>query len=58
VAKLARFPDDRCIEIRLSRCLLVLGERELLRLLHRDVPLWLEAVRRGKAIMRARRAGR
>ena len=44
------------IEVRLTKCLLVLTEDEMRSLLRRDMDLWAEAVRRGKAILRAKQA--
>ncbi|RKO67042.1 hypothetical protein [Desulfofundulus salinus] len=44
----------RLIEIRLTRCRLFLTETELISLLARDPELWKAAIRRGKAIIRAR----
>lgn len=41
-------------EVRLSRCLLVLTEAELLSLLSHDMDLWRQALERGKALKRAR----
>ncbi len=43
------------IEIRGRRCLLVLDEAEVLSLLPHDPVIWERALRRGKALMRARR---
>lgn len=42
------------LEIRLTKCLLVLSEQELQSLLARDPALWALALRRGKAILRQR----
>ncbi|MBE3585470.1 MAG: hypothetical protein IMW94_04790 [Thermoanaerobacter sp.] len=49
---------SRLIEIRLTRCRLFLTEPELISLLARDPELWKAAIRRGKAIIRARRERR
>ncbi|AEG16994.1 hypothetical protein Desku_3518 [Desulfofundulus kuznetsovii DSM 6115] len=46
---------SRLIEIRLTRCRLFLTEPELISLLARDPELWKAAIKRGKAIIRARR---
>lgn len=43
----------KSLHIRLSRCLLILYEDELLRLLSLDKDLWTMAVRRRKGQMRA-----
>lgn len=43
------------IEIRGKRCLLVLEESEVLSLLPHDRTIWERALRRGKALKRARR---
>lgn len=48
----------RLIEIRLTKCRLFLTEPELVSLLARDPELWKVAVKRGKAIIRARRERR
>jgi len=48
----------RLIEIRLTRCRLFLTEPELISLLARDPELWKAAVKRGKAILRARQERR
>lgn len=45
----------RYLEIKLTKCTLFLTEQELVHLLSRDVDLWQEAIRRGKAILRARK---
>ncbi|MEW6047006.1 MAG: hypothetical protein AB1609_11070 [Bacillota bacterium] len=42
------------IEVKLPKCLLVLTEAELLSLLAHDRGLWETALRRGKAVQRAR----
>lgn len=42
------------IEVKLSRCLVVLTEAELLSLLAHDRDLWARALERGKAVLRAR----
>jgi hypothetical protein len=47
---------NRYIEIKLTKHTLFLTEQELNRLLSHDVDLWQEAIRRGKAILRARQA--
>ncbi len=44
------------IEIRLPRYLLVLTEQELRRLLERNPDIWAAALKRGKAVIRARKA--
>lgn len=49
---------QRMIEIKLSRCLLCLTERELQTLLARDPELWAMALRRGKSTIRGRQARR
>jgi hypothetical protein len=49
---------SRLIEIRLTRCRLFLTEPELISLLARDRMLWETAIKRGKAILRARRERR
>ncbi len=46
------------IEIKLTRCLLVVTETELQRLLARDPELWQKAMHRGKGLLRARQAER
>ncbi|WP_338819592.1 hypothetical protein MTCOM_10930 [Moorella thermoacetica] len=46
---------NRYIEIKLTKHTLFLTEQELGHLLSRDVDLWREAIRRGKAILRARK---
>lgn len=46
---------NRYIEIKLTKCTLFLTEQELGHLLSHDVDLWREAIRRGKAILRARK---
>lgn len=58
--QLAEFPDDNSvlIRIRCAGCLLVLSERELVRLLGRDPELWVRGVARGKALLRAEAATR
>ncbi|WP_338826274.1 hypothetical protein MTBGP_09770 [Moorella thermoacetica] len=45
---------DRYIEIKLTKYTIILTEKELLFLLSQDINLWREAIRRGKAILRAR----
>lgn len=45
----------RLIEIRLSKCTLFLTEEELWRLVSTDARLWEAGIRRGKAILRARK---
>ena len=47
----------KLIELRLAKYRLYLTEQEITRLLAQDPDLWKEAVRRGKAITRVRRAG-
>jgi hypothetical protein len=49
---------SRLIEIRLTKCRLYLTEQELIGLLARDHELWKAAIKRGKAIIRARRERR
>jgi hypothetical protein len=46
-------PEERLIEIKLSRCWLILTERELVSLLARNHALWVRAIRRGKHRRRA-----
>ena len=46
----------RLIEIRLPGCVAFLKPEEVSRLLAHDPELWTEAIRRGKAILRARQA--
>ncbi len=46
---------NRYIEIKLTKHTLFLTEHELVQLLSRDVDLWREGIRRGKAILRARK---
>jgi hypothetical protein len=46
------------IEIRLKKYRLFLTENELQSLLARDPDLWATAIRRGKAVLRARAAAR
>ncbi|MCL5981390.1 MAG: hypothetical protein M1571_02510 [Firmicutes bacterium] len=45
----------KMLEIRLSKCLLMLSERELLALLASDRNLWKMAMQRGKAAKRLQR---
>lgn len=45
---------DKWLNIRLSKCLLVLSEKELSSLLSRDQELWNTALKRGKAFTRSR----
>lgn len=52
----AEFPDGPLVVVQQRRCLLVLGEAELLALLKRDPALWRAALQRGKALERARKA--
>ncbi|WP_334110556.1 hypothetical protein [Thermodesulfitimonas autotrophica] len=52
----AEFPDGPLVVVQQRRCLLVLGEQELIDLLRRDPDLWRAALQRGKALERARLA--
>lgn len=52
----AEFPEGRIVEIRFAGCLLILGERELIRMLNHHPRLWMAAMRRGKAVLRRRKA--
>lgn len=56
MSQLAQFPQGKVVEIHLGGSLLIVGERELLRLLNTNPELWLRALARGKAILRSRRA--
>jgi len=49
-------PYTAYVEIRTTKCRLFLTEAELQKLLARDPALWKKALKRGKAIKRARRA--
>lgn len=57
---LADFPSDgsALIRIRVAGALVVVSEREMVRLLGRDPALWAAALRRGKAVTRAQTAQR
>ena len=46
----------RLVEIKLPGCVIFLKPEEVQRLLAQDPELWTEAIRRGKAILRARQA--
>lgn len=46
---------NRYIEIKMAKHTLFITEQELVHLLSRDMDLWREAIRRGKAILRARK---
>lgn len=48
----------RLIEIKLPKCTLFMSEAELISLLATNPELWKMAVKRGKAILRARRERR
>ncbi len=52
----AEFPEGRIIEMKPAGCLLILGERELIRMLNHHPRLWMAAMRRGKAVLRQRKA--
>ncbi|MGC7847443.1 hypothetical protein ACP3TJ_10370 [Desulforudis sp. 1088] len=52
----APFPDGPLVVVQQRRCLLVLGEQELLALLAKDPDLWQAALQRGKALRRTRKA--
>lgn len=45
---------DKWLNIQLSKCLVVLSEKELSNLLTRDPELWKTALKRGKAFTRSR----
>lgn len=47
-------PKDRLIEVKMSKTVLFLTETELLNLLSTKSDLWAMAIRRGKAIKRAK----
>lgn len=47
---------EKYLEIRLTKCRIFLTEQELTGLLSREPSLWAEALKRGKAISRARAA--
>jgi len=44
------------IEIKMTKCVLVITEAELQKLLSRDPALWAEAIKRGKGTRRVRAA--
>ena len=45
--------EQRLVEIRLTKCLLLLTEPEIISLLAHDPALWQQAVKRGKHRLRA-----
>lgn len=51
-------PEEKLIEVALTKCRLCFTERELIRLLARDPALWKKALARGKASRRAEKAAR
>lgn len=58
MARYAEFPKERVVEIKLTGCILILGEQELLSLLAQDQTLWQAALQRGKAVRRREQAAR
>lgn len=46
----------RYVEVRLTKCLIVLTEAEFNGMLQKDPALWEQAIRRGKVILRHRAA--
>ncbi|MBU4532185.1 MAG: hypothetical protein KJ650_00815 [Firmicutes bacterium] len=52
MTKHADWPPGKLLEIRMSGCVLILGEQELLSLLAQDQALWQAALQRGKAVRR------
>ncbi|MBU4533574.1 MAG: hypothetical protein KJ650_08125 [Firmicutes bacterium] len=58
MARHADWPNDQLVEIKLTGCLLVLSERELLTLLAWDKELWQAALQRGKAVRRREQAAK
>ncbi|MEW6457619.1 MAG: hypothetical protein AB1441_00895 [Bacillota bacterium] len=55
---LAEFPNDgsKLIRFRCGGAWCVVTEREMIKLLAHDPVLWVEAIRRGKAILRREQA--
>lgn len=58
MAKLAEFPEDGSPLRRLhvGGALVALSEREMVKLLGRDTELWVQAIARGKALIRQEQA--